>query len=203
MIVSKALKAKRFRWIQEKEANNFFLRITYLAKEYLIWPVMDSFRIFKERAKRSYAYAQFGWSNYDFDFVYVYDTVHFKLIRLRNSLEHGSSVQKEEDTQALNELIEIVARLREGDYESKYLDEHDKRWGEIESKTTPNYDDKGKIKTHTWHSWRAGTKDASEEVKQKERQERLACYNKAEGDRISDIDRVADILKKNSKNFWD
>lgn len=201
---SKALKPKKFRWMYEDEEKNLLQNLVYLVRKYLIWPVKDNYRIIKERSKRCFQYAKFGLYSYDWDMAYVYEILNFKLKRLYRALENGTAVQQPEDMAALKELIKITFRLHSGNYDRKYHREHSKKWGEIESETIPcKYDKNGKASLYEWKTWRPGTKNASEEVKEQERKEFMACYEKAEEDRCKDIDRMAELLKKYATSWWD
>jgi hypothetical protein len=204
MFNSKALKPQKFRWQYEDEKKNLMQNLAFHFKKLFIWPITDTYRRTKERVLRSYDYACFGWFNYDFDMACAWHLLEFKLKRLRHCLRNGHAVQEEEDMKALSELIKIVERLGKGDYEGKYLDQHDKVWGKIQSRTTPNYDDKGKVVTHTWHSWRKKCpENAPKKLKDKERKEFRACYEKAEQDRTKDALRMADLIILHGRNFWD
>lgn len=205
MFNSKALKPRKYRWQYEDEDKTFFQNLAYLFKKYLIWPVKDKYRRTKERSKRAFDYAVFGWHNHDWDIAYVYHLLEFKLKRLQKCLDGGFAIQETEDMAALADLIEIVARLGKSDYETKYMDEHDLKWGQIESRTEPyKYDKNGEVLTYSWISWRKNCpEDASQEVKDLERKENKACYDAGEADRIRDIERIAEILRVNGPRFWD
>ena len=84
-----------------------------------------------ERSKRSYAFAKIGWKNYDFDSHPLFDLMAFKLRRIKKTLENGYAIHEEEDMKALAEAIEICDRIAKEDYESKYFEAHDAKWGEI------------------------------------------------------------------------
>ena len=103
------------------ETKSLLGNIVYGIKKYLIWPVTDNFRILKERTKRSYDYARFGWLNYDFDMACAWDLFEFKLRRLYKCLENGHAIQEPEDMKALRELIKIVRRLGYEQYDRIYL----------------------------------------------------------------------------------
>lgn len=169
----------------------------------LYYPVERFYRVTKERTSRSYAYARFGWRNYDFDMACAWDLFEFKLKRLYRCLQNGHAIQESEDMKALLELIKIVRRLSRGRYEDKYYKLHDKRWGKIESETIPNYDENGKITTYTWNSWRTKTKDASDKVKKQERKETKAIWKNAEKDRVRDVKRMGELIVKHGLRFWD
>jgi hypothetical protein len=204
MFNSKALKPKKFRWQYEEEEKNLMQNLVFYSKKFFIWPITDNYRRTKERVLRSYDYARFGWLNFDFDFAYVYHLLEFKLKRVQKCLKNGVSVQEPEDTAALKELIKIVERLGKGEYDERYRIEHDKIWGKLETKTTPNYDDKGKVTGYAWNSWRKNCPEgAPKKIKDKERKEFMACYELAENDRIRDIKRLSEILIHSSPKFWD
>lgn len=204
MINSKSLKPKKFRWMYEDESKSFFQNLAYLFKKYLVWPIADNYRITKERLGRSYAHARFGWLNYDFDMACVWHLFEFKLKRLRECLKNGHAIQQPEDMAALRELIKIVRRLGMERYENKYYRIHDKKWGKIESRTTPNYDDKGEVTSYSWRSWRKNCpENAPKKLKDKERKDMKRVYENAEKDRIKDIERMAEILVEHGQHFWD
>lgn len=207
MLNSKALKPYKSRWSIEADYENGDMSLSekavYLFKKYLVWPITDNYRFCKRRIKKCYDYAKFGYHSYDWDFHYVFQEMEFKLKRLRVALVNGHAIQEEEHMEALDQMIKAVRRLGRKTYENKYLYHHDEKWGKIESMTTPNHDEDGKVRTHTWHSWRKNTKNASDEVKEQEKKEFLECYQKGEVDRLKDIDLFADLLKKHSIYLWD
>jgi hypothetical protein len=207
MLNSKALKPMKARWTMEADYEDgkmtFLEKISYLGKKFFVWTITDNYKIYKKRLKRCYDFAKMGYHNYDWDFGYVYHLMEFKLKRVRLELQNGCAIQEEEHMDGLNKMIKVVRKLGSKIYENKYLREHNKKWGKIETSSTPNYDKDGKIKTYTWKSWRKNTKNASQEVKDEERKEYADCYEKGEQDRLKDIDTFADLLKKHSLSLWD
>lgn len=208
MFNSKALKkdCKGFRdcqYCEDIENRNFWHKFKFYFKSWFVYSLTDRFTKYKERISRSLAYARFGWHNYDFDMSYAYGLFEFKLKRLQECLENGHAVQEQESMDALKRIIKLIRKLRMGRYENKYYRVHDKKWGKIESETTPNYDEKGEIKHYSWNSWREKTKNASKKVKDQERRETKKIYENAEKDRQNDIQEVADLLKKHGLTFWD
>jgi hypothetical protein len=202
MINSKALKGD---WDRYDDPEKFPLlkKIKHHAKMWLVYPITDNYRRYKERVKRSLAYAWFGWHNYDFDLSYAYRLFDFKLKRLYKCLENGHAIQEDEDMKALKELTKIVRRLGRRDYDNKYHRAHDRVWGKIESETIPNLDEKGEIINYSWNSWRSGTKSANKKTKDKERRQFRKCWENGEKDRIKDINRMAELLKLHGLKWWD
>ena len=153
------------------------------------YAVTDFFTRLRERIGRSLAYAKFGYMHYDFDSAYLYSIMAFKLRRIRICLVNGLAVQEETDMETLDEAIDICDRLFGEDYEEKYDVIHSAKWGELEFLFEP-----------TFHSVRKNIN--TEEEKAQEWKERLDIYNRAEQDRLVDIDRFAEILKTRAKAWW-
>ncbi len=201
---SKALKNIIPDWYGDDE-KGFFKKIAYFIEKYVFWPVERFFQIYKERILRSYDYAKFGWDNHDWDMAYVYDVFLFKLKRLYKGLENGHAIHEDEDMVALKELTKIVYRLRRENHERKYLRKHDKKWGKLEHRTEPCLDEEGRRKgMGQWIIWRKNCpENAAQELKDREKNDFLACFEDGERDRIRDINKMAEILIKHSKAFWD
>lgn len=145
--------------------------------------------------KRTIAYARFGWNTCDFDGVYLYEMMSFKLKRLRVELENDAyHIFSKKDMKRLNQMIGICDRLFEEKYERKYLDMHDKKWGEIKTIRTP-------LKNSTiCTTYRSKVKTKEDE--KKETQEFLQCYDNASKDMNFDMDRLNVLLKKYLLRLW-
>jgi hypothetical protein len=200
MLNSKAL--KEYKYVDPDDLT-FLQKIPYYLKKYFIeeprWFIEHKYR----KLKKAYEYAKLSWTSYDWDMSYAYQLFNFKLKRLYKALENGTAFQEPEDMKALKELIKIVHRLGNKQYDRKYHRLHDQKWGKIETRSVRIEEKDGKVKYYRWESWRESTKDASEEAKAQERQEFLACWKLGEKDRCRDIDRMAEILKVHGLKFWD
>jgi hypothetical protein len=163
----------------------------------IFYPVESFFSRTKERISRSYRWARFMWLNYDFDSAYIYSVMSFKMKSLYDVLENGHAVQEPEDMAALKEATAICDRLFEGNYEDKYLTEHDKKWGKLRTRFVPQKDGKGSL----MKSSRKGVKNKRQS--NQERKEFMKCWENGEHDRKSDIDRLAEIFKNYSPKWWD
>ena len=85
-----------------------------------------------EWLKRSWAYAKFGWGNYDFDAAYALQLLSFKLKRLERVLkENANTVQDPKHMQALRLVIRLLDKLVEDDYRYFY-ETHNKKWFGVE-----------------------------------------------------------------------
>lgn len=154
------------------------------------------------RISRSYAFAKHGWTSFDFDAGTVWPLLAFKFRRIYPVLVGGHSVQKDEDMNALLEAIEICDRLGSDNYDGKYYDLHDAKWGELESKhdRVASRDADGKPTSYYWDSWRA---NVTPENKEQERADLLMIYANTEKDKEVDLDRLAYIFKHYLPSFWD
>jgi len=168
------------------------------------YPVESFFRRIKERAARSCRWAAFTYKNYDFDSVYLYDVMAFKLKDLKKCLENGHSIQEKEDMDALHDLIKICGRLRRQRYDSIYHKLHDRKWGKRPHwGTKPCLDKNGKETGCVEMIKKDRPKVKNKKQRAQETKEFLRCYELGEIDRCADIDRMAEMLKKYSPKWWD
>lgn len=206
--MSKALKGCSRKEIEEerdREPKTVFgkslKKALELFKEYVYYPV-DHFRSRNwERLTRSLAFAIHGWMHYDFESAYIYDLMAFKMKRVLKCLETGHAIQEDEDINALKEAIEICERLFNGNYDDKYHEEHNKKWGEIESEHIPIVDADGKVRSYRWETARSGVKTPAQE--KKERKEFMKTWENGEKDRVKDLNRLNEILIKHEPSWWD
>lgn len=152
--------------------------------------IPDNFSILKERISRAWAYAKFGYYNYDFDSGYLYSLMSFKLKRIKFCLENGIAVQEPENMQALDEAINICDRLHIELYEDKYYKELDVKWGEISFGS-------GDVFEFT-RKKRVTKEDHSNYYK-----DIINASHQAENDRQADIDKLAKLLKTHAQHWWE
>jgi hypothetical protein len=206
-MISKAIKGlprKAALALEEKEPTRLkrIVQIVVNAyKEYLYYPVDSFISRTYERASRSLAFARHGWMHYDFESAYLYDIMAFKMKRIHACLQTGHAVQEDADMQALKEAIEICERLFKGDYDRKYYDAHEVKWGEMKSEHIPEYNEDGSIKWYRWETSRPNVKTAAD--KRKEVADLRRIWKNEEKDRKADIDRLCEILKKHEPTWWD
>lgn len=197
-MISKALKWKSHRrprnetkFQAAKREAVFFLQMTFY------YPVESFLRRYYERIKRSLTYAKFGWLHYDFDGAFIYDLMAFKMRRLLDCLIHGHAIQEKENMDALREAIKICDRLHEGRYDEKYYKVHEKKWGKLKTWFTP-------IEGSTSSKWNSSRKNIKTKADEKaERKDHIKIWDLEEQDRVADIDRLAEILKKYERSWWD
>lgn len=197
-MISKALKwSSRRRPKNETKFQKIKREVIFFLQMNLYYPVVSPIRRFFERTSRSASYARFGYLHYDFDGAYLYDIMSFKLKRLLDCLLHGHAIQEKESMDALREAIKICDRLHEGEYDRKYYREHEKKWGRLKTWFTPI---EGSTSS-TWNSTRKGIKTKADE--KEERNDHRKIWKMEDQDRCADIDRLAEILKKYERSWWD
>jgi len=183
----------------ENESVGLLERLPEPIKKYLVYPVQDFISKYSERISRSYAFANVGWKNYDFDSQFLFEIMSFKLKRIQKCLKNGCAVQETEDMSALQEAIDICERLSETDYDSKYHELHNKKWGEMVPWTTEPTED-SEYKRLVFQN-RANVKN--EEDKELERKEFLHAFDLGELDRRKDLDRLNYLFKEYLPKWWD
>jgi hypothetical protein len=154
---------------------------------FFYYDIISKFTEYKEKICRSFAYAKFGWANYDFDYSSVYKLLSFKLSRLYNTLDKDPyHTFTPKDRKALLLAIKLCDNIVEDNYGDAYKEKHDKKWGEL------NFDgknlDRSKVKT--------------KKQKEQERKEFLEIIKKAEEDAQQDLRDLGDILLNASRRWW-
>lgn len=203
MFDSKQLKEPtKYSLLALSKEGNFIHKSLYFLKSNLWYPIEDFYHTYSERISRSFAFAKIGWLNYDFDSNYVYGLMLFKFERIKKCLINGHAIQEKEDLDALDEIIVILSRLSKDDYDSKYHEEHNKKWGDLDCAHPPLLDKDGKpTGYYRLNMSRKGV--VTDEDKKIERVEFLRCFDVGEEDRIKDIDRLGFLLKNYMHKWWD
>lgn len=129
--------------------------------------------------------------DYDFDAHSIYAIINYKLIRIKASLESGYSIQEDRDIHALDLAIKLSARLKNDDYETAFVDRHDKKWGE------PIYSFKDKY----FHSSRPNVN--TDEEKELERKNLKKAYEAAYAARNREVKWLFGIIQKYERALWD
>lgn len=206
-MISKAIKGlprKAALELEEKEPTKFLRamqKIAYAFKMYIYYPVDSFISRTYERASRSLAFAKRGWMHYDFESAYLYDIMAFKLKRIYKCLEQGHAIQHDEDMLALKEAIEICERLFKGDYDSKYYEAHELKWGAMKSDHIPEYNEDGSVKWYRWETSRPNAKTATQQKREVADLRRI--WKNEEKDRRADLKRLHEILVKHEPTWWD
>ncbi len=149
------------------------------------------------RIKKLYDWARFLKDDYDFDGQSIFRMLEFKLKRIQKELLNGHAIHEDQDLAALALAIKLAGRLRNDIYEEIGHDRHDRKWGELESWTTPQQDSD----MYTWHSRRKNA--VFEKDKKAERLELRAMYEAVGKKRARETAWFYGILAKYTRVWWD
>lgn len=162
----------------------------------IVYPIRIFFRVQYERSSRSIAFAIFTWDQVDFDSYSMYALVAFKLERTKKCMDEGYGVYPKETMDAMKEAIRICKRLYNEDYDSKYMKIHNKKWGKLNIKKLIGED-------RNFNSMFSRKNVKTKADDRKESKESLECMRMGEQDRLNDLDRLNEILKKYQSSWWD
>lgn len=157
-------------------------------------------RKYAQRIKRSWAYARFGWENYDFDGEYLTQLITFKLKRMQKALQNGWSIQDEKYTQALQLAIRLGEKLENDGYHW-FMDQHNAKWGEPDMVFDESDSEYNGEKLSTMTVKRAHVIDADTE--EQERQEFRAAYEADDKIKMRDARLFFRIIEKYYPGWWD
>ena len=150
-----------------------------------------------KNTKRALEYAYFAYNNHDWDHAYIYDLLAYKLKRVKKELANGCAIHEKEILEALDEAVLICRRISDDNYEEKYFEVHNKKWGDVKIEFVPaKRPGFTQLKTS-----RSGV--ANKKQQKQERKEANAIYKQAEKDIQKDFDRLGFILKNYSRRWWD
>ena len=198
MLQIKQLKAIRL--VSEKNTSSSLSRRIRDVADYCRYPFEKLYyRIysFKRKLARSWAFAVFGWNNYDFDAGYLIDLIVFKLKRLLAGLtdKDAFSVQEEQTIKSLKLAIKVGERLHKDAYTYAY-NRHEKKWGHLQVDFEPNENGSGSImKTR-----RDNVTDAD---KEQEKIEILAAFESDDAAQTRDARLFFGIINAHYKAWWD
>jgi len=170
-----------------------------------IWHRIEATRIYSKcyafcsKLRRSWAYARFGWDNYDFDGAYALRALSFKLKRLQRLLLDGHVIQDEASLKSLRLAIRLLDRLVEDDY-NYFLHCHNLKWYDTE------YPPHGfeKVNDGRGCSRMVFPSESLPENKQaQEHEEHVAAWAADEKLKNRDKRWVFSIIEKYYEHWWD
>lgn len=102
-----------------------------LYKKLVVNPQNTVLRFFRNLA-RSWAYAKLGWSNYDWDYNYLFAVLRFKLARMEKYITGPQSMATHDvDTKkSLRLAVRLVKKLEEDSY-TFFVDRHHEKWKDV------------------------------------------------------------------------
>lgn len=203
MFTSKKLKNKSL-FAKYSDPKSVSDKIKHFLLFEIYHPIVSFFSRTHERVSRSLAFAKFGYFNYDFDGISIFDVMSFKMKRVLHSLEnYSSSVQEKKDLDALKLAIKLTDNLANEVHEEILLKKHDRKWGKAKlSKAIPEYDENGKVKWYRMPPMKR-SKIKTDADRKTEFKERKQLYLDAVKNRRGDIMKLAEILDEHLPRWWD
>lgn len=168
-----------------------------------IWHWIEATRVYSKiynffcRLKRSWAYAKFGWSNYDFDGAYALAALNFKLKRVQRVLTSSHLVQDKTTLQSLRLVIRLLDRLVEDDY-SYFLDRHNIKWHATKYPECGFEDTEDGLCRMVFPG-----ENLPIDQQEQEREEHVAAWDADETARNRDKRWAFSILEKYYSHWWD
>lgn len=171
------------------------------------------------RLKRLLEYIPVIWKNEDWDSIYIYDLLKYKLSRTKKALANGilPSVNLENYLNDISECERLIDNITNDNYEEKYLQEHEAKWGKAinisEKFPTLTWIEKIKL----WYQvhiqkipenyrvveylikYEKETPENSSLIKS----EFIEAINKAQADEEADKEKLFKILKEHLDEWWD
>lgn len=176
---------------------NLFKRIKedfemqYKIKNFIYAP-FEYINSFFVKIKRASTYFVFGWNNPDWDYVFLYEEILFKLKRMKKFFdEEGNGVSTKNNKQ-LSLCINLLERIIKDQNYSVNCDKHEIKWGQEGFYVCKNGYLKSQLENYL-----------SKEQVEKKRKEFLAAVKEDDKHKEQDINLLFDTIKKHSQRWWD
>ena len=146
--------------------------------------------------KRLIKWAPIIWENYDWDYIYLFKIIYFKIDLMEKRMRKSQII---EDWETIaNQMLECKTLLKnqiekdEYDYVKEELDKHKEKWGDIEIKL--NSDNSINMKC---------SKVQTPEEEEQERKEYIEIIKKGVNIEKSNLKKLFELLSKYIQGWWD
>lgn len=96
---------------------NLFFSIKYFIEDFFF------------KAKRACEFFVLGWNDYDYDYVYFYRILHFKLKKMSDFFNSEDAVASGENrNESIKKCVDLIEKLQSNNYEKNYI-KFEKKWG--------------------------------------------------------------------------
>lgn len=147
-----------------------------------------------KKVKRSVKYVKLVWQTEDYDYSFALEFWKHSLLEVKQSMLKGYIAEPERYTKRIDEIVALLTRIQDYDkYTEKFEDDYDEKYGEL----TYNFERiEGKgLSRMNFTNEKRETPEARAELKR--------IWSHGEYLYKQDIDRLALLLKKYLRNFWD
>jgi hypothetical protein len=181
---------------EEKDEPTWKLKLRLWWYDFPPVKFVHDVEVFFRRLKRAIKWAQFMWTNWDFDAMTIWPLLERKLQRVQICLENGHAIQEPQHMKALKVALKLLNRLSNNYHETKLYDRHEKKWGEHITWFTP-----AENNCSRWNSTRANIKNAAD--KEAELADLRVLWDKEPKWRERDEKRCLAIIQKYHRYWWD
>jgi len=146
-----------------------------------------------------WTYKKILWSNYWFDSYYLMDLMKTKLEHdAKKYRKFGMTVNADNYAREMEYCALLLKRITDDTYEDEHLEEHDKKWGQLETSTSPSSTHKNCVEMN-FKRKRAQTDEEKEQETKEFRQHMQDAWDEKQ----KDTAKLFDFMKENIYNWWD
>ena len=157
------------------------------------------FAKFFDRMVKIVQYIPILWKDYDWDHMYFFVLMQYKLKRMRQRiLKNNMIVRAEEIAAQIKHAEDLIEKWLNDDFCKEEYEAHEKKWGEMVDLSTPLDDGSG-----LWEWDMSREKCTTPELKQQESDESMAIHNKCEQERQKCLDDIFNHLRNHVQEWWD
>ena len=179
-------------WQKHKSKNTIFIKVK--------WWLIDRYcdiRHIPSFINKVITYTKILWSDYDFDYIYLFKLMRLKLYRMRNRIDNDKFVSSNIRTKQIKYALFLLDRIIKNEYFSEEEQKLDDKWGKLImfTKLTNDNDDMFHLKM---------TRDKcltqQDELEEKNASRQLS--EKQDLEYHKDIDRLFKHMNKYILKWW-
>lgn len=171
--------------------------LLYKASSVILWPYTQLSYHYRCLG-RALAYFKQGYSTYDFDYCYLVEDIIFKLRRIRDEIGRGYNDDKGLLVIELNHVICLGDKILNYNYEQKFGEKHDVKWGGMTHTSRPS-----KYNPYLYSYEASWVKAKTKKDKKQALAEFMKYMNDADKAKDADRDDFFDYIKNNATKWWD
>ena len=168
-------------------------------RDFIRMNIQSPIRRFFESLRNTIKWLPVIWTDRQWDQIYLFIIMRKKLVLMRDffNSEHAMTEGAKKRAKEMDRCITILDRMIDDSYGEECYDALDKKWGELEMKTTP-------IEGSKYYKANIFRKYAdTPEKREQEREELHECFKIEEQEREKDYDELFDNMRKNVRGWWD
>jgi len=149
---------------------------------------------------KSIQYSIFLWGDFDWDYAYILLLLQYKLKRTREHILDDNIILRSEEVAAqIKHAEDLIQNWRDDNWCEDLQEAHDKKWGERVNLSEPV-----DVGGQTLFSWEMSREKATTpELKDQEKKEQRAIYDKQNEAKQKNIDELFSHLHEHIQEWWD